>query len=221
MDTHDPSGTPEAAEKRAISIGFDDAEVLDQAELALVEDPRFPIYQRGRALVRVLESPALATNRFVREFAEDAPVIEAAPRPWVRERLSASARWFRSRRTSSGVTESRVPVPARYAEQLLARGTWARFPVLTGIAEAPTLRPDGTLLSAPGYDAATGLLHRPSAVVPEVPEHPSPDDARIAAARLLEPFDEFPFVAESDRAAFVGALLTRIARFSIIGPTPM
>jgi len=49
----------------------------------------------------------------------------------------------------------RINPPAHVAQILLSRqGKW-RFPAIAGIITTPTLRPDGSLLAAPGYDPAT------------------------------------------------------------------
>ncbi|WP_128931926.1 hypothetical protein [Bradyrhizobium zhanjiangense] len=48
---------------------------------------------------------------------------------------------------------------------------------LRAIISAPTLRHDGTVLSAPGYDKATGLLLVGDRIWRQVPENPSKRDA--------------------------------------------
>ena len=40
---------------------------------------------------------------------------------------------------------------------------------LTAIIDAPTLRPDGTIMERPGYDEATGLYLIPSMTIPGDP----------------------------------------------------
>jgi putative DNA primase/helicase len=50
-----------------------------------------------------------------------------------------------------------VDPPTAVATQLLEKGRW-RFPKVAGVITAPTLRPDGTVLDQPGYDAATQPL---------------------------------------------------------------
>ena len=95
--------------------------------------------------------------------------------------------------------------------------------------DAPQLRPDGTLLYSAGYDGASALLFEPSADFPSVPARPSLEEARKAAADLLQPFSEFPLVSDCDRSALTDARSpskTSIGRppglagvFSIIGGT--
>lgn len=85
--------------------------------------------------------------------------------------------------------------------------------VLKGTIQAPTLRPNGSLIDKEGYDEGTGLFYAPrGAVFPQVPLSPSRDDA-VAALRILEqPIAKFPFVTEADRAVMLAAMLTALVR---------
>ena len=76
----------------------------------------------------------------------------------------------------------------------------------------PTLRPDGTLLTEPGYDAATGYLLFDPPAMPAIPEHPSRDDALAALAVLEELIEEFPFVDGVSHSVALSGILTTIAR---------
>jgi hypothetical protein len=94
---------------------------------------------------------------------------------------------------------------------------------LGGITHTPVMRPDGSVLSQPGYDAATGLLYLPPAglTVPPVPERPSAEQVRAAAALLAEPVGLFPFVGEHHRANWLGAMFTPLLRLMLPPPYPM
>jgi hypothetical protein len=85
---------------------------------------------------------------------------------------------------------------------------------LRGVIHTPVVRADGSLLEAPGYDQATGLLHlpEPGLHVPAVPDQPSEgqlDDARKLLDEMLE---GFPFISDHYRANYLGALLTPLLR---------
>jgi hypothetical protein len=69
------------------------------------------------------------------------------------------------------------------------------LPELTGIIQTLTLRSDGSVLDAPGYDAATGLLFipPPGMTWPAIPPRPTRDDAVAAIELLRRPLREFPF----------------------------
>ena len=62
------------------------------------------------------------------------------------------------------------------ATQIAARGRWS-FPHIETVSETPTLRPDGTIIQEPGYDAATATLYLPNAEFPPVPDD-APDFVR-------------------------------------------
>src|SRR5207244_2913010 len=110
--------------------------------------------------------------------------------------------------------------PDWVARTLAARGSW-RFPQLMGVIEAPTMKPDGGLLDKPGYDAGSGIVFLPSGEFPPIPSSPTWEDASAAAARLLEPFADFPFLDSEARAAAVAAVLSLVARHAIDGCVPL
>lgn len=91
---------------------------------------------------------------------------------------------------------------------------------LRGVINTPVVRPDGTLLTEPGYDDATGLLHlpQPGLVVPAVPDAPSAGETAAAVGLLGEMLAGFPFVSEHDRANTIGVLLTPLLR--LVCPPP-
>ena len=102
--------------------------------------------------------------------------------------------------------------PVRIPQTYLARiGAW-NLPVLTGVVEAPIMRPDGSILGSPGYDEETRLYFYSDDDWPPVPEQPTRADAEIALRELMAPFSEFPFVAPVDKAAALSAMLTALDR---------
>ncbi|MBO9539664.1 bifunctional DNA primase/polymerase [bacterium] len=104
---------------------------------------------------------------------------------------------------------------------LLNKGAWD-LPEITSIVETPTLRPDGTILDAPGFDAQTGIMFVSGAEAWEpVPDEPTKDQVEEAFLWLNEPFVDFPFQAPHHRAAAVAALITAVIRPAIAGPVPM
>ncbi len=199
-----------------VPVTTDLSAVADQAVAVLDGDPDRRIYQRAGLLVRVAaahsESPTGGVSRSV-----GAPVIARAPRAWIREELSRAARWERSKADGGS---SAVAPPVWVAETIEARDRWP-FPELAGVIEAPTMRADGTILDAPGFDDETGLLLRPSGEFPPVPAAPTSAQVRAAVELVLAPWGDFPFVAESDRAAAIAAMLTATARAAVPGPAPL
>lgn len=112
--------------------------------------------------------------------------------------------------------------PISIVKDILALPGW-HFPPLIGLIEAPALRPDGSILFRPGYDAATGLFHHalPGLIVPPVPDHPTAGEVSAARARLLEPLEDFLFDSDASRANALALMLTPIYRPAIAGNVPL
>jgi putative DNA primase/helicase len=91
------------------------------------------------------------------------------------------------------------------------------YPILRGLISAPTLRHDGSLLRAPGFDERTGLyLNTKGIDFGDIPENPTKDDALKALEVLFTPFAEFPFVeGTASRSVFLAHLLTSMCRPSL------
>jgi hypothetical protein len=94
---------------------------------------------------------------------------------------------------------------------------------LHGVTHTPMLRPDGTILHTPGYDAATGFLYLPDAgfEVQRIPDRPTSEEIKAAVELILTPVAEFPFVSDDDRATWIGLLFTPILRPLLPGPYQM
>lgn len=90
-----------------------------------------------------------------------------------------------------------------------------QFAKLERIAHAPFVRPDGTIVTEPGYDEDTRTLLVPDPVFAglEVPEEPTA--GQIEAAReliLTEWLGDFPVDAEADRANLLALMITPAIR---------
>lgn len=170
------------------------------------------LFHRGGSLVHVVAP----------EDASMSPVTRQTPLSWLVDRVSLHARC--TRRTIdplTGEASVRHVAPEREAVRaVLEHGSWPGIRELRGIAEAPFLRPDGTVMQARGYDSSTKYLHVPNAEFPEVPESPSQEDSVSALMRVVEPFADFPYVDPTHRYAAVAAVLTLLARPAIRGSIP-
>src|SRR5262249_37667144 len=122
-----------------------------------------------------------------------------------------------------------VDPPKDVIETLLTRGDWM-YPTVVGIVNAPTMRPDGTILDRPGYDAATRLWFKSSGDValPPIPERPTKEDAQEALARLKKVLKGFPFDGPASWSAALAGMMTPVLRgaiavvpiFAVIAPDP-
>ena len=128
-------------------------------------------------------------------------------------------------RSAYFVTDKDVPVspPKGAASDILSLPGWD-LPILSGVVSTPVLRKDGTVLTSPGYDEASGLFYRPSPdlYVPEIREEPTRSDAVRAAQYLLtEVLGDFPYVDQASRANALASLMTPLVRPVIDGCTPL
>jgi hypothetical protein len=206
---------PDGPRRRSIRVmGGDLAPAVAAAldVLASERDPLVAIYTRGSMLVRPLRlEDRLSTGGLRRPM--NALCLWAADTDWLALRLADIADWFKivARQTKP------VDPPERVCRSILAAAPWPGLPTLTGVIEAPTIRPDGSLLTTPGYDPATGLLFdQGDTRFPQIPEKPTRAEAAAALEVLKRPFAAFPFLGEADRAVALScvssALVCRMLR---------
>jgi putative DNA primase/helicase len=183
-------------------------EAWRQTQWAVLQNPKCQVFHRAGCLVEPLwrwEKTADGRDVLVMEFV-----------PYNVLRLSdVVARHAVAFQKYDGRGRRWVPVdpPGDVIATLLTRGDW-EFPTVTGIINTPTMRPDGSLLTRPGYDPATKLWYKPAAdaELPPIREQPTMEDA-LAALELLEGLlAEFPFVDEVSRSVALAAMMTPVLR---------
>jgi hypothetical protein len=215
--TPGPAGPDAGADDRpAIVITVEESAVNAQAVEALARDPF--VHQRAGLLVRVVRDASPAARGVRRPYA---PRIDPLPPSLLRERLSACARWLSPHETQGDVEHRPARPPAWCIAAVHARAEWPRLRYLEAVVEYPVLRPDGSVLSRPGYDPDTGLLLEVAGGLPAIPDHPSREDAVAARDLLLQILVDFPLAQPMYRAAWLAALLTPLARFAFAGPAPL
>jgi hypothetical protein len=101
----------------------------------------------------------------------------------------------------------RTDPPARHAAVLFDSTGYPHLPVLNGLARQPDLRPVGSLMTAAGCDAATGIFGVFDARAFSVPERPIRAEAVAALTTLNDLLTEFSFARNSDRAAAQAAAI--------------
>jgi hypothetical protein len=206
----------EATDRPEIVITTQEHEVNAQAADALGRDSS--LFQRGGLLVRVVRDTSPAARGVRRPLA---PRIEPLPPALLRERLAASARWFSLRETRDGLIRVDAHPPAWCVSAVHARADWPGIRRLDAVVDYPILRPDGTVLSASGYDPDTGLLLEMAGEPPTIPDAPTHTQAVAARDDLLEAVADFPFASEAHRSAWLASVLTPLARFAFPGPAPL
>ena len=174
--------------------------VVDAGERELAHSGRH--YQRGGLIVTVVTDPGTRETR----------VQDISPPALVRA-LSGAATWERfDGRADDWV---RIDPPARHATVLFDSTSYHHLPVLKGLTRQPYLRPDGSLMTAAGYDAATGMFGVFDAREFSVPAKPTRVQAVAALALLKGLLTEFSFGGDTDLAAALAAMLTAVVRPSL------
>ena len=159
---------------------------------------RVPFYQRGKDLVRVcLIKLKLSNGKNVR-----VPAVSIVTRPMLMRALGRCATWHAYNRELDLV---RIDPPSDLGDHILGMiGEWP-FPPLRGVIATQTMRYDGTLLTKPGYDPATGLVLFNPPPMPAIPDQPTKQDALDALALLRDLLIEVDF-AEDEGVSLSGAV---------------
>jgi hypothetical protein len=191
-----------------VEISTEEHLTNDAVAKDLWRDPT--LFVRGHRLVEIVPAPEI-------DGRQSPPVICEVTYSRLREKLTRLYRFVEPR----GKAFSDAHPQGWCVEAVLNRKAWPGVRPLQGIATCPVLRPDGSVLCQPGYDAATGLYLWYSGEPIELPKDLTQQDAMEAVAELLALTEDFPFASEADHSAFLAALLTPFARPAIKGPTPL
>lgn len=212
-------------EKNSVVVGLDEAKVAEEVLSGLgclgwdsEIKSGLRVYQRAGQLVHVTENTDDTLCGV--EMPENSLRIRPIPTAIIRERI-ASAVTLESPPSDDGEVTYLRP-PNWLINAIHQRGEYHRLiRPLTGIVRCPTLRPDGTVVQIPGYDAVTGLLFTPDGKYPQIPEEPTRDMAVHAAERLLDIVVDFPFKGPDHKSVWLAMILTLVGRSAICGPCPM
>lgn len=164
------------------------------------------VFRRGQELVCVIDHATAKVDSVSRDA--DAKVIAQIGLPKLAEVTSEVSTWLQ--RSSEGEWRRREPKRDVVAA-VHSRGMWPGIRTLNGITTCPVMRPDGSILDAPGYDRETGLVYKPSITIDRVADKPSMDEVVAAKDALLDLVVDFPFVGEEHRSAWLAAALTPLA----------
>lgn len=124
------------------------------------------------------------------------------------------------RSKKSAAREVPVYPPRELLHDLLAYPDNA-LPVLRRIARIPGIRPDGTVMQTPGYDAATQLYYAPDVELSAIPDAPTDTEVGWAKGELIRPIQDFAWQSNADLAAAIACLMQAILLPMIDGPRPI
>ncbi len=198
-----------------------------------------PLYAGGRTLIEITTAENEINAKVAKLLGSDPTLfvrggalamigdvdgestIMRVPDALTRDRIAAHVQFWIWKECKSGFKRSPKHPPDWCVKAIASWPDWSHLRPLRGVVNVPTLRPDGSLLDAPGYDSATQLFYVASDCRPTVASEPTHDDAKAACNLLLDVFCDFPFAKESHRAACLADLLTLVGRHTYDGPAPL
>ena len=181
--------------------------LADEAERAVIASGS-PIFQRGMSLVRPTRQNVPAAHGRMTLAAGLASVQQ----PGAVDLFCSVSNWRRFDKRSAEWLPADPPsvVAAIWLDR---RGQW-KLPVVAGVVTTPTMRPDGSIVSAPGYDPVTRLYHEADAEMILTPavSIATRHDADRALDLLTGLLAGFPFKSDVARAVALSALITPVVR---------
>jgi hypothetical protein len=186
-------------------------ENLEELDKALAASG-LPIFQRSGTVVHVSAAGDLEDGDDVRRV-DESPVVRQATATAVQQLAMRATTFVKWNQRSKNLV--RAECPGNLAEHYIGKvGGW-NLPHLRGIVEAPTIRPDGTILQTPGYDPKSGFFYVPSTEFPPIPDAPTRDDALAAVDKLRHVVRGFEFASPESEATWIAAVLTAVVRRSL------
>jgi hypothetical protein len=190
-----------------IKINHELHRMVDEASDALATSPN--VYQYGQALVGIFHD-AKKPKQCLHD--NGSPQLVPMPKPTLATRLSACAEWHKW--DARKKDWKRSTPPDNVVGAVHVSNEWPRVPVITGIISSPVLRDDGTILTTPGYDKATGLYLDCDCTFPPLM------NTGEAIRQLDESLHDFPFASKEHRSGWIAALITILARPAFGGNSP-
>lgn len=158
--------------------------------------------------VAVIRDRVFARNGVLCEIVKnERTVIADLEIARIRDLLSSGAKWIRV--DDKGATVQAPPVDV--AATIHARRQHAGVRVLEAVTTAPIFLADGEILQVRGYNAQARVFFEPAVVV-DVPDAPSRDDARNAVRLFLDLLRDFHFAERADFSAWLAGLLSPLVK---------
>jgi hypothetical protein len=173
-------------------------QLVDRAEKYLAGEPS--LYQKAGELVSIARDNQ---GRFGLK-----PVRSTV----VRYLLSRVIRWVNE--------DKSIHPPTSVAKCILDKNTWHNIRPLRAMATFPPMAANGSINTTEGYHPDTHVFFTGN-INCHIPDRPTQEDARQAAATLLDIVCDFPFAEEGHKSAWVAGLLSPLSRFAHDGNMPM
>jgi putative DNA primase/helicase len=186
-------------------VGGKIAEIVDQVQNALIDSGLRIFVNGGRLVEPITMERDAADGR-----TTSSTVLERINEQKVSYLLNKHAVVFERYDGRRQAWHAANP-PSEVAAMLLSLKDW-RFPEVIGVVGAPTMRPDGSLLSKFGYDPQTRLWCDADMTLPPIPEQPTRQQAMTALRLYKDLLSGFPFVTATDLAVALAAILTVVLR---------
>ncbi|MDE2133811.1 MAG: DUF3854 domain-containing protein [Alphaproteobacteria bacterium] len=193
--------------------------VIDLAPQRLVENLEqldevfaasgLPVFQRSGMIVHVAAAGDTNEGDDVRR-ATDASVIREVSDVACQQLAMHVAKFtkWNERKKAPVPTECPFDLARHYVRKV---GGW-KLNKLKGVVEAPTIRPDDTVLQTPGYDTQSGILFLPNGEFPPVPDAPSKSDALAGYQKLRRVVRGFEFASSEAESVWIAATMTALVR---------
>lgn len=197
--------TAKAASKYEIKLRESTYDEVDETEQYLIASGA-GIYVYGTRLVRPITIQVEAVQGKLTKIAQ---LHDVTPH-WLQQTAAKVIRYFKYDVRAKKWHACKPPMDI-FNKLLDNVGQWT-FPEITGVISTPTMRPDGSVLSNPGYDAATRLLLVNPPQLPNLKDKPTRDDALHSLAIIEDLLTEFPFADDVARAVALSAIITPVVR---------
>jgi putative DNA primase/helicase len=203
-----PSGAP------TITVVKGEPHKAAEAGMRALIGANCPIYRRDVQLV--MPTKIKARNTAGKEI--EVPGIVQVTTPILLAELARVAGWQRANHKGEMM---RINPPADVVAIILAHVPTWEFLTISGVTGTPYLRPDGSIVTAEGFDPVTGRVLLAPPHIDPIADQPTRADAESALQLLTDLLTEFPFVSEIDRAVALSILMTPVIRPALGAAVPL
>jgi hypothetical protein len=109
------------------------------------------------------------------------------------------------------------PPPSELMKHIMARGVRSSLRRINFVATSPMIRPDGSILASPGYDAATEVYLAGNVDLPTLPDNPTRDDGLEALCFAAGLFSECAFADKDQGYPFTSGGLSAVLSVLVAG----